>query len=193
MQSEIIIGIDNGLSSHRRQVIIWTNVSPVQRCICAVLGGDKLMAAIHYNPILYIHRKCLNTKTVYCLQSYKTFHYNDVTSSGKHRCAVNSPHKGPVTRKMFPFDDVIVHSPTMLLISTWNTHVGNASFTFHQGFKSQLEVTDLQVDCVGCPSTAQRASSPFWYIVLWVAGRNWARFPKKFPLTDTRSTFTTCE
>ena len=27
---------------------------------------------------------------------------------GIHRWQVNSPHKGPVTRKMFPFDDVIV-------------------------------------------------------------------------------------
>ena len=27
---------------------------------------------------------------------------------GIHRCPVNSPHKGPVTRKMFPFDDVIM-------------------------------------------------------------------------------------
>ena len=27
---------------------------------------------------------------------------------GIHRGAVNSPHKGPVTRKMFPFDDVIM-------------------------------------------------------------------------------------
>ena len=27
---------------------------------------------------------------------------------GIHRRAVNSPHKGPVTRKMFPFDDVIM-------------------------------------------------------------------------------------
>ena len=26
---------------------------------------------------------------------------------GIHRSPVNSPHKGPVTRKMFPFDDVI--------------------------------------------------------------------------------------
>ena len=25
-----------------------------------------------------------------------------------HRSPVNSPHKGPVTRKMFPFDDVIM-------------------------------------------------------------------------------------
>ena len=28
---------------------------------------------------------------------------------GNHRGPVNSPHKGPVTRKMFPFDDVIMH------------------------------------------------------------------------------------
>ena len=27
---------------------------------------------------------------------------------GIHRSPVNSPHKGPVTRKMFPSDDVIV-------------------------------------------------------------------------------------
>ena len=26
-----------------------------------------------------------------------------------HRGPLNSPHKGPVTRKMFPFDDVIMH------------------------------------------------------------------------------------
>ena len=29
---------------------------------------------------------------------------------GIHRGPVNSPHKGPVTRKMFPFDDVIMSS-----------------------------------------------------------------------------------
>ena len=29
---------------------------------------------------------------------------------GIHRWPVNSPHKGPVTRKMFPYDDVIMHS-----------------------------------------------------------------------------------
>ena len=32
-----------------------------------------------------------------------------------HRWPVNSPHKGPVTRKMFPFDDVIMSS---LLVAT---------------------------------------------------------------------------
>ena len=31
---------------------------------------------------------------------------------GIHRGPVNSPHKGPVTRKMFPFGDVIMNCPT---------------------------------------------------------------------------------
>ena len=30
---------------------------------------------------------------------------------GIHRELVNSPHKGPVTRKMFPFNDVIMIGP----------------------------------------------------------------------------------
>ena len=36
---------------------------------------------------------------------------------GIHRWPVNSPQKGPVTRKMFPFDDVI-----MISYHTWNAH-----------------------------------------------------------------------
>ena len=35
---------------------------------------------------------------------------------GIHRWPVNSPHKGPVTHKMFPFDDVIVRSRQMVAI-----------------------------------------------------------------------------
>ena len=37
---------------------------------------------------------------------------------GIHRWPVNSPHKGPVTRKMFPFDDVIMLLLQMLEIVT---------------------------------------------------------------------------
>ena len=32
-----------------------------------------------------------------------------------HRGPVNSPHKWPVTRKMFPFDDVIMHNNIRVL------------------------------------------------------------------------------
>ena len=35
---------------------------------------------------------------------------------GIHRGPVNSPHKWPVTRKMFPFDDVIMFYVDVILI-----------------------------------------------------------------------------
>ena len=40
---------------------------------------------------------------------------------GIHRWPVNSPHKGPVTRKMFPFDDVIMDSkcPDYMKCHNW--------------------------------------------------------------------------
>ena len=48
---------------------------------------------------------------------------------GIHRGPVNSPHKWPVTRKMFPFDDVImtqylwIHAPLTRIVVFW--HIGN--------------------------------------------------------------------
>ena len=34
---------------------------------------------------------------------------------GSRRSPVNSPHKGPVMRKMFPFDDVIMNTHTQFI------------------------------------------------------------------------------
>ena len=48
--------------------------------------------------------------TVY-LGTYQRKHQSSESLAfvlGIHRSPVNSPHKGPVTRKMFPFDDVIM-------------------------------------------------------------------------------------
>ena len=39
---------------------------------------------------------------------------------GIHRSPVNSPHKGPVTRKMFPLDDVIIIAHHVVI--AWLTH-----------------------------------------------------------------------
>ena len=40
---------------------------------------------------------------------------------GIHRWPVNSPHKGPVTRKMFPFDYVImIHGIKFMIGRTYN-------------------------------------------------------------------------
>ena len=42
---------------------------------------------------------------------------------GIHRGPVNSPHKGPVTRKMFPFDDVIMRLKNTPLILQYRVMV----------------------------------------------------------------------
>ena len=42
---------------------------------------------------------------------------------GTHRWPVNSPHKGPVTRKIFPFDDVIMQLRILLKPKRWTLHI----------------------------------------------------------------------
>ena len=49
----------------------------------------------------------------------------------------NFPHKGPVTRKMFPFDDVIIFSKIAIEVGTWMS-----SYIPH-----------LSVDVIICPYT----------------------------------------
>ena len=70
---------------------------------------------------------------------------------GIHRSTVNAPHKGPVTRKMFPFDDVIMlcfevryrmvlpipHRITILPSSTSNSTLNNLISWLNQNFRGQ--------------------------------------------------------
>ena len=58
---------------------------------------------------------------------------------GIHRGPVNSPHTGPVTRKMFPFDDVImvryarcVMQTRMRLEAKWKTRVTHTQYMAFQ-------------------------------------------------------------
>ena len=57
----------------------------------------------------------ITSRTIVCSTVYSVADQRKHQSSaslafvrGIHRWPVNSPHKGPVTRKMFPFDDVIM-------------------------------------------------------------------------------------
>ena len=60
---------------------------------------------------------------------------------GIHRWPMNSPHKGPVTRKKFPFDDVIIinskcSSPDFVFSATCDTgkcRLGKYLAEFHKG------------------------------------------------------------
>ena len=62
---------------------------------------------------------------------------------GIHRGPVNSPHKGPVTRKMFPFDDVIMK----LYTGTGYTHTWLCklcrSITWSSGYIFVINVLTL--------------------------------------------------
>ena len=68
--------------------------------------GDVIMSAMASQ---------ITSLTVVCSNVYsgadQTKHQSSASLAfvrGIHRWRVNSPHKGPVTRKMFPFDDVII-------------------------------------------------------------------------------------
>ena len=74
---------------------------------------------------------------------------------GSHRWPVNSPHKRPVTRKMSPFDDVIMnnfrahHSSRIYIISYVKGIIGKdfanikcPETYFHHNFNSQFKSDD---------------------------------------------------
>ena len=49
---------------------------------------------------------------------------------GIHRGPVNSPHKWPVTRKMFPFDDVIMYPTKPVNLELTHAHM-TTGISFH--------------------------------------------------------------
>ena len=116
--------------------IIWTNVDPdlcryrVPLChnelfhccvlLCNLLTSATLLRVIeqglHYSDIITGAMASQITRlTIVFSIIYSGADQRKQQSSaslaflrGIHRWPVNSPHKGPVTRKMFPFDDVIM-------------------------------------------------------------------------------------
>ena len=72
---------------------------------------------------------------------------------GIHRGRVNSPHKGPVTRKMFPFDDVI------MLALVGFSHILKGYFADTREIMSVNQCQSLWVD------TSPEDSKHCWVIV----------------------------
>ena len=83
---------------------------------------------------------------------------------GIHRCPVTSPHKGPVTRKMFPFDDVIMELISINIRGYWIPK----SFAEHIG---EIYITVIKV----CLYTVLMSNSDAYYLVtnqMTTQGRN---------------------
>ena len=87
----------------RHQAVIWTTDGAAYWC------G-------HYNDVTMgaMASQITSVSIVYstfCLGTDQRKHQSSASLAfvrGIHRWPMNSPHKGPVTRKMFPFDDVIM-------------------------------------------------------------------------------------
>ena len=61
---------------------------------------------------------------------------------GIHRWPVNSPHKWPVTRKMYPFDDAIMHRLSTVVCSSTQVKFGR---TWHNIQIQRYEATVLLI------------------------------------------------
>ena len=77
-------------------------------------GLNELMGTHpHYNDVIMgaIPSQITSPTIVYSTVADQRKHQSSASLAfvrGIHRWPVNSPHKWPVTRKMFPFDDVII-------------------------------------------------------------------------------------
>ena len=98
-------------------LIFWTwLVSAVDLCIGALVG-PFMTTRIHYcDVIMGSIASQITSLTIVYLSVYSGADQRKHKSSaslafaqGIHRRPVNSPHKGPVTRQMFPFDGVIMY------------------------------------------------------------------------------------
>ena len=90
----------------------YQSVLVLLRCVTAIASG-------HYNDVIMSAiASQITSLTIIYLSVYSGADQRKHQSSasltlvrGIHRWAVNSPHKGPVTRKIFPLDDVIMWDP----------------------------------------------------------------------------------
>ena len=105
IQINVILGQTSAHSARYSLATLIIN-SLKQRC---------LFAAHHSDAIMTTMASQITSLTVVCSIVYSGADQRKHQSSallafvrGIHRWPVNSPHKGPVTRKMFPFDGVIM-------------------------------------------------------------------------------------
>ena len=92
-----------------------SDCAPVDDISCLSLFG-QLKLIQHYNEVIMgaIASQITSLTIVYSIVYSDADQRNHQSTAslafvwGIHRGPVNSPHKWPVTRKMFPFDDVIM-------------------------------------------------------------------------------------
>ena len=87
----------------RQEITEADTLSPQEICLRYIFSMSAMASQLTSLTIVY--------STVYCGADQRK-HQSSASLDfvcGIHRGPVNSPHKWPVTRKMLPFDDVIMH------------------------------------------------------------------------------------
>ena len=108
-----------------RTVLIWAHIKPQGGTCRAILSllktrtydQHRASTVAHYNDVIMgtIASQITSLTIVYSTFYSDADHKKHQSSAslafvrGLHRGPVNSPHKWPVTLKMFPFDDVIMN------------------------------------------------------------------------------------
>ena len=93
---------------------IWENFFYIKNFVQSY--STDIVSIFHYDDVIMMAiASQITTLTIVYSTVYSGAHQRKHQSSaslafvrGIHRGPVNSPHKWPVTRKMFPFDDVIM-------------------------------------------------------------------------------------
>ena len=110
------------VTKYRRLSLAWRKprISAVLYVAAAAVALAVAEKIIHYNDVIMgaiasqITRLTIVYSTVYSDADQRK-HQSSASLAfvrGIHRRPVNSPHKWPVTRKMLPFDDVIMKDMT---------------------------------------------------------------------------------
>ena len=68
---------------------------------------------------------------------------------GIHRWQMNSPHKGPVTRKIFQFDDVIMNLPSFRTSSSMD-RTSSISFVLQEIYTSSVRCAAVKTRSIFC-------------------------------------------
>ena len=85
---------------------------------------------------------------------------------GIHRGPVNSPHTRPVTRKMFPYDDVILCVPYLWYVGMWPIELQNIKQIFHATvYICMLFIDHVALSYVICIFHYYQDSAGMWIVL----------------------------
>ena len=116
--SNTVRHLNNG-TDHRHSKSCCDQSSPARRTItghlCGIHWSPVVRVSQHYNDVIMSAMASQSTGVsivclTVCLGADQRKHQSSASLAFVreiHRWPVDSPHRGPVTRKMFPFDDVI--------------------------------------------------------------------------------------